>query len=70
MKLSARNQLKGTVQALTRGTVATEVQIDLGNGNEITSTITVGSADRLNLSVGQEVTVFIKASDVIVGVDD
>lgn len=68
MKLSARNILKGTVVSIDKGAVAAEVQIDLGNQNQITSTITVGSVDRLELVVGQEVSVIIKASDVILGV--
>lgn len=68
MKLSARNILKGTVVSIDKGAVAAEVQIDLGNDNQITSTITVGSVNRLELAVGQEVSVIIKASDVILGV--
>ena len=59
MKLSARNILKGTVTSIDKGAVAAEVQIDLGSGNQITSTITVGSVDRLALAVGQEVSVII-----------
>ncbi len=69
MKLSARNILKGTVTSIDKGAVAAEVQIDLGSGNQITSTITVGSVDRLALAVGQEVSVIIKASDVILGIE-
>ena len=68
MKLSARNILKGTVVSIDKGAVAAEVQIDLGNDNQIKSTITVGSVNRLELAVGQEVSVIIKASDVILGV--
>jgi molybdopterin-binding protein len=70
MKLSARNMLKGTVKSITRGAVAAEVQVDVGNGNIITSTITVGSVERLGLQDGKDVTVIIKASEVILGVDD
>ncbi len=69
MKLSARNILKGTVTSIDKGAVAAEIQIDLGSGNQITSTITVGSVDRLALAVGQEVSVIIKASDVILGIE-
>jgi len=68
MKLSARNVLKGTVVSIDKGAVATEVQIDLGNDNQITSTITVGSVNRRELAVGQEVSVIIKASNVFLGV--
>ena len=70
MKLSARNMLKGTVKSVTKGAVAAEVQVDVGNGNIITSTITVGSVERLGLQEGKDVTVIIKASEVILGVDD
>ena len=70
MILSARNILKGKVISVTKGAVAAEVQVDIGNGNVITSTITVGSADRLALAAGKDVSVIIKASEVILGVDD
>lgn len=69
MKLSARNVLKGKVTSITKGAVAAEVQVDVGNGNVITSTITVNSVDRLGLEKGKEVSVIIKASEVILGVE-
>jgi molybdopterin-binding protein len=69
MKLSARNTLKGTVTNITKGAVAAEVQVDIGGGNTITSTITVTSVDRLGLEVGKEVTAIIKSSEVILGAD-
>jgi molybdopterin-binding protein len=70
MKLSARNILKGTVKEVTKGAVAAEVEVDIGGGNVMTSTITVNSAERLGLAPGKEVSVIIKASEVILGVDD
>ena len=70
MKLSARNMLKGKVKSITKGAVAAEVQVDVGNGNIITSTITVGSVERLALAEGKDVSVIIKASEVILGVED
>jgi molybdopterin-binding protein len=69
MKLSARNILKGKVTNITKGAVAAEVQVDIGGGNTITSTITVQSVDRLGLDVGSEVSAVIKSSEVILGVD-
>jgi molybdopterin-binding protein len=69
MKLSARNILKGKVTNITKGAVAAEVQVDIGGGNTITSTITVQSVDRLGLKVGSEVSAVIKSSEVILGVD-
>ena len=70
MKLSARNILKGTVTEVTKGAVAAEVRVDVGNGNVITSTITVASVERLALAAGKDVQVIIKASEVILGVED
>ncbi len=70
MKLSARNMLKGTVVDVRKGTVAAQVQVDIGGGNLVTSTITTDSANRLGLETGKAVTVVVKASDVIVAVDD
>lgn len=69
MKLSARNVLKGKVTKVTKGAVAAEVEVDLGNGNIVASTITVGSAERLGLAPGVDAVVVIKASDVIIGVE-
>jgi len=69
MKLSARNVLNGTVTSITKGAVAAEVQVDIGGGNTITSTITVQSVDRLGLDVGSQVSAVIKSSEVILGVD-
>lgn len=69
MKVSARNAVTGTVTEIKRGAVATQVSVDIGGGNQLTSTITVDAADDLGLAVGKSVTLIIKASDVIVAVD-
>ena len=69
MKVSARNTVTGTVTEIKRGAVATQVSVDIGGGNQLTSTITVDAADDLGLAVGKSVTLIIKASDVIVAVD-
>jgi molybdopterin-binding protein len=70
MKLSARNMLKGTVTDVRKDDIAAQIQIDIGGGNVVTSTITSDSANRLGLESGKAVTVVIKASDVILAVDD
>jgi molybdopterin-binding protein len=64
MELSARNQLKGTVKSVTLGTIMAEVVVDL-NGQDVVSAITRGSAERLGLREGSEVTVVIKATEVL-----
>jgi len=69
VKLSARNQLNGTVRHVELGAVMAEVTIDV-NGQQIVSAITRASAERLGLAEGQPVTVFIKATEVLLGVDE
>lgn len=68
MKFSARNQLKGTIKELKKGPVSTEVVIDV-NGAEIVSSITSGSAESLDLKVGDKAVAIIKASNVMVGIE-
>jgi len=70
MQLSARNILKGTVVEVRKGAVAAQVRLDIGGGNVVTSTITADSAERLSLAAGKPVSAVIKASDVILAVDD
>jgi molybdopterin-binding protein len=66
MELSARNQLKGEVTNVKLGEVMAEVVVDVG-GQEVVAAITRGSAERLNLSPGQAVSVIIKATEVMIG---
>ena len=66
MKLSARNQIKGKVVEVRKGTTTAHVRIDIGNGVIITSSITNEAVDDLGLRVGDEAIAVIKASDVIV----
>ena len=67
MRISARNQLKGTVVEVRKGQTTAHVRIDLGNGSTITSSITNEAVDELGLAVGDAVTAIVKASDVMVG---
>jgi tRNA (adenine37-N6)-methyltransferase len=69
MQLSARNQLSGTVRGVDLGAVMAEVTVDVA-GQQIVSVITRASAERLGLAEGQAVTVIIKATEVLLGVDD
>ena len=70
MKLSARNQLKGTVVEIQDGAVNGIVKIDLGSGNIISAVITMASIRELGLKVGGTAYAVIKGSNVMVGVDD
>jgi molybdopterin-binding protein len=67
MKLSARNAIKGKVEAIHKGAVTTTVKIDVGHGIHVTSSITNDAAEDLDLKAGDSVTAIIKSSDVIVG---
>ncbi|ETS93701.1 MULTISPECIES: molybdopterin-binding protein [Veillonella] len=69
MKLSARNQLKGTIVEIQEGAVNAIVKINVGNDNIITADITLQSVKELNLTVGKEVVAVIKATNVMVGVE-
>jgi molybdopterin-binding protein len=67
-KLSARNQLKGKIVEVKKGTTTSHVRIDIGNGIVITSAITNEAVADLNLKSGDDAWAVIKASDVMIGV--
>ncbi len=69
MKLSARNVLPGTVVEIVTGAVTSHVRIDLG-GSVVTASITNDAVKELGLTVGSRASAVIKASDVMVGVDE
>jgi molybdopterin-binding protein len=70
MKLSARNQLSGTVQSVNHGAVTTTVAIELAGGDVVTASITRDAADELGVRPGAAVVAVIKASDVMVAIED
>lgn len=70
MKLSARNQLKGKVVSINRGAVNSIVSIDIGGGNIITATVSCSAVDELGLEPGSDAYAVIKATSVMVGVDE
>jgi len=63
--LSARNQLVGTVKSIITDKIMAEVVVTLDGGQEIVSVITASSVQRLALEVGQQVTVVIKSTEVM-----
>src|SRR3546814_5834360 len=62
LKLSARNQLHGTVSALRPGAVNSEVALALQGGNVVTAIITNASAEALELREGSAAIALFKAS--------
>lgn len=70
MKLSARNNLKGTIKAIEEGLITSKVVIDLGNGNKVVSIISKDAISELGLKIGQTAYAIIKSTEVIVGIDE
>jgi molybdate transport system regulatory protein len=67
-KISARNVFCGTIVKIIEGPVNTEVDVEIGGGNTVSSVITHGSSNRLELKVGGHACALFKASSVIIGV--
>jgi molybdopterin-binding protein len=68
MKISARNQLNGTVRGIRRGEAIANVELDVA-GNRLVASITVEAVEELGLAEGSEVTAVIKASDVMLATE-
>jgi molybdate transport system regulatory protein len=69
MRLSTRNQLRGTVTSVTEGSVNAVVTVDIG-GQTVTSSITMAGLGEIGVKEGDEVIVLVKASDVMLAVED
>jgi molybdopterin-binding protein len=69
MKLSARNQVPARVTGITQGEAIANVVLDAG-GLRLVASITREAATELGLEEGKEVVAIVKASDVILAVDD
>ena len=69
MRISARNQIKGTVVEVKKGATTSHVRVDIGSGQIVTSSITNEAVDELGIKAGGKVTVVVKASDVMIAVD-
>ena len=69
MRISARNQIKGTVVEVKKGATTSHVRVDIGNGQIVTSSITNEAVDDLGIKANSAITVVVKASDVMIAVD-
>lgn len=64
MKISGRNQLVGKITSIKLGEIMAEVEVQVGD-NVITSVITRGSVESMNLQQGETVTALIKSTEVM-----
>lgn len=69
LRTSARNMIAGTVSAREDGAINSEITLDIGAGKTLVATITLESADALELQVGEPATALIKAPHVILAVE-
>jgi molybdopterin-binding protein len=69
MRISARNQIKGTVVEVKKGATTSHIRVDIGNGQIVTASITNEAVDDLGIKATGAVTVVVKASDVMIAVD-
>jgi len=65
--ISARNQLKGSIEKIDLGGVNSEVLVNIGDGDNISSVITKNSIKTLDLKIGDSIKAIIKSSDVMIG---
>lgn len=64
LSLSIRNQIPGTVTAITPGAVMATVKVRLNGGQDITAAITLESAEELALAAGTAVRALVKSTEV------
>jgi molybdopterin-binding protein len=68
VKLSARNQLRGTVRSIHEGAAIANVELEVA-GQRLVASITVEAVRDLGLAEGADVIAVVKASDVILATD-
>ena len=66
MKISARNQFKGTVESVEKGAVTASVKIKVEGPVTITALISKEAVDDLKLQRGDKAEAIIKATEVMV----
>ena len=70
LPLSARNQFPGKVISVEKGAVNSIVRISALGGNTISATISNSAVEDLDLKAGEDVLAVIKATSVMVGIDE
>ncbi|MER5756439.1 TOBE domain-containing protein [Streptomyces sp. NPDC002088] len=69
MSLSIRNQIPGTVTAVTRGEVMATVKVRLAGGQDLTAAITLEAVEELGLTAGSAVRALVKSTEVSLATD-
>ncbi|MCC7560997.1 MAG: TOBE domain-containing protein [Methanobacterium sp.] len=66
MKISARNAIKGKVEAVDAGMIMANVKIKIESPDMITAIITKEAANDLDIKEGDEVIAIVKSTEVMV----
>ena len=69
MQISARNQIGGIVESITKSKINAQIDIKLKSGNILTSVITNKATENLDLKVGDDVIAIFKSSTVLLSLD-
>ena len=70
LKFSARNQLAGTIKKFTKGAVNSNVVVETDKGLNIIAVITNESLEEMNISEGKAINAIVKASSIILAVEE
>jgi molybdate transport system regulatory protein len=70
MHLSTRNQLVGKVEDVKLGGIMAAVKVRLTSDEIITAAITREAAEEMKLTPGMDITVLVKATEVMLAIDD
>jgi len=67
MKIDSRNILKGKVIDVQPGAITARIKLDLGNGNCITSIVSLDWLEEMGIKVGDEASAIVKSTEVMIG---
>lgn len=65
--ISARNIIKGEIIDIIKGEINAEISLDIGGKQILTAVITLNSAEKLDLKIGDIAYGVIKSSEVMIG---
>jgi molybdate transport system regulatory protein len=70
IRISARNRLAGTVASIATGTVNCEVKLQLAGARTVVAIVTRDGLKQLGLRKGSPCVALVKASHVLIAVND